>query len=335
MLSDAQLKMRQMGLGASEVPAVLGLSPWQEPLDVWATKRRGKSGEIPPLIEKPQLDADSPGALAVSLSVDPRIVGSVLEDGIAEIYRVRMGGDLKLARADTQTGPEPWQLATPDRIVVLPGAKEKDLFGLECKAVGRRTIHAWDDVPIPDYVLAQVMWSMHVCRFERWDVCANLAGTEARIETVERDADLLRGMVEICTEFWRKYVEGDEQPPATSSDGAYRIAVAKWAKDNGESIDAPEEAAPLVAKLIHARAAEKEAREESRRLKARLCAMVGEARSMVGDWGRFSWPTRRGSVAWKALAEHLSDGPISDDLLEEFRAASYRSSQLYPKKVKA
>lgn len=38
MLTDQQIKLRQTGLGGSDVAAVLGLSPWKTPLELWSEK---------------------------------------------------------------------------------------------------------------------------------------------------------------------------------------------------------------------------------------------------------------------------------------------------------
>ena len=75
---------------------------------------------------------------------------------------------------------------------------------------------------------------------------------------------------------------------------------------------------------------EREAKKRGKELKAILCGLCGEYKSVAGPWGRFDWPTQQGNPKWKDVAEELADGrPLPDELLERHRGGGFRKPALY------
>lgn len=129
---------RNTGIGASEIAAAAGLSPYQTPLELYLRKR----GEMPPFEGN---DATRMGTLLepVVKSEFKRITGLIPIDENPPMYRSR----------DRQ-----WMTATPDMIVT-----ETELA--EFKTASWRMKSSWGDEnsdAIPDQYLCQTQWQMAV-----------------------------------------------------------------------------------------------------------------------------------------------------------------------------
>lgn len=135
------LAERREGVTASEIPAILGISPWESEYGLWCKK----TGLIPDVRE----DSDR---LRLGRDLEPVIMRRLSEAGI--------GG--------TRTGlwrstARPWQMATPDGVHWDPrdgeaGHGVPDAV-IECKSWADAAAGMWDDGP-PPAVRAQVLWQM-------------------------------------------------------------------------------------------------------------------------------------------------------------------------------
>jgi predicted phage-related endonuclease len=334
-LTAEQLQARPKTLGASEISAIVGENPYREAADIWARKARGPDLEIPPLIppEGPRQELPEFGDDEGQIEIDPRDAGNLLEDAIGKLYAKASGFDVVPGGGTMAHQDHPWATATPDFWCFNPprDVVKAPSHGLECKLVGFGAASDWDADGVPGYVMCQVQWTMFVVGAQRWDVAASI-GSRPRFVRVDRDEELIGMLWEAGERFWREHVLADVPPPTETSTGATRLVVARWARDNGQTIVAPDDAVDLVRDLMRYQAAEKEAKDGARQTKAKLCEIVGENKAIKGPWGSFHWGTQRGSVGWKALAEQLAGGEIDPDLLEEFRSEPYRKARLFAKK---
>src|SRR5690606_4561118 len=92
-------ELRRQGVTASEIPVILGLSPWDSPWALWHRKR---------------------GLLDDPPAGESAYWGRHLEDAIADaaIDRVDPHVQMAFARGGLYCHPQrPWQMATPDRLV--------------------------------------------------------------------------------------------------------------------------------------------------------------------------------------------------------------------------
>lgn len=326
-LTPEQLAARTKTLGASEVSAVAGLSPWASALDVWATKCTGPELENPPVV--PPDAQDLPAA-------DPRTIGTILEDGIVALYARQTGLDpddatILLSSGTCTHREHAWRTATPDRLV-RNSQKHDTSHGLECKLVGRGQASEWDGGGLPDYVMAQIQWSMHVTGLLRWDVAALVLGTDFRVFQIERDEELIDALVDIADSFWHEHVLGARMPEAFTGRDAKRILLAKWREDDGTMVDAPAEAEPWVERLHALQNMRKLVDSEIEKSEALLCALVAEHKAISGAWGTYHWRTQQGSASWKAVAEELAGGEVPTSILERHRGTPFRVPRLYPQK---
>ena len=349
MLTAEQMVVRPRRIGASEISAIAGLSRFKTAVDVFATKARGLNGEIPPMVIEPPPEPDVPLAVAGTLGTDPRDLGSLFEDALQNVYALRTGHVVERWQ-DSLVHPEhDWASCTPDGRVIVANDNDEltDRGGLELKMVGRWVRDDWPGDGLPEYVVCQCQWSMWVASaiaeangekpIQWWDVCALVDGTQLRIVRVDRDDDLIDSLAELGRTFWNDNVLADVMPPVTDGAQAMKLMAQHWRQDNGETLELTGEDADKVEavarELLLAQQREKDAASEVGRLKALLCGIVGEHKSLRGPWGRFDWPTRQGNPKWKDVAEELAGGVVPQALIDANRGDSYRRGQLYASKA--
>lgn len=208
-LTPEQLEVRRSGVCASDVAAIVGLSPYATVHDVF--------------VEKLALAPPDEPTIAMRL-------GNVVEPFLAQLYSEREGVELAGPFGTLQHPDLPWVLATPDRAHATPVPAERFACLVELKLVGWRVADTWDadehEEGIPDFVRCQVAWQMAACDSERADVCA-LIGTEAvRVYTVRRHRGLEDRLLALCGEFWHEHVSQRRPPPVDASESARRMLEA-------------------------------------------------------------------------------------------------------------
>lgn len=189
------LEQRKRGIGGSDVAAVMGLSPWKSPLEVWLEKTNR---------------ADSPD-LSGKESV---AMGTELEGDVLEMYR-RRHPDSRVQRVNAicVDRERPWAQASLDGIVRDP---ELGWGVLEIKTGSRES--EWAD-GVPLHYLTQVTHYLSVTGYKFADVAALVGdfGLHYHEYRVMRDEDDLKAVVVAVDTFWADCVEKDEMPPYVSS----------------------------------------------------------------------------------------------------------------------
>lgn len=199
VLTEGQLKRRRLGLGGSDVSAILGVNPYQTPLDVWADK----TGKVP----------------IRSVSNEAMIWGTVLEPVIASEFARRTGcelDDIPEELTPLVHESRPWHMGTPDYLI------RNKRIGLEVKTAGWRMAHLWGDTGtdhIPDMYRIQCDWYSALMDYDMWEVAALIGGQDFRTYTIEKNARLRWLMLERAERFWIDHVQADVPPePIRESD---------------------------------------------------------------------------------------------------------------------
>lgn len=250
--------LRREGVCASEIAAVLGISPWDSPFSLYWQKVNGWETEDTEL-------------MATGRRVEP-----VVANWWADTQGDDTQGDLVVIRAGLYAHPDrPWQLATPDRLIYRHHGGL--LAPLECKWTG--SWDGWgdpgtDDIPV--YYRAQVLWQCDVLGVDRWHL-AVLGPGGFRAYTGRRDEQDLAIMREAGRRFVDRLAAGT--PPDVDEHSATLAAVKRLHPD---LVDAEQEiSSATAAGYRRARALKKAAERLCDRFEARLRAEMGAARVAV------------------------------------------------------
>lgn len=298
-------------VGASDIAALVGLSPYQTPLDVWARKT---------------------GRAAFAGNARTR-AGSHFERAILDLYVSEQGGEefglgvgplrfpgSLLDRERRGTG------ATPDAI---------DAHGrvTQVKLVGFGQAHRWGDPElesdgVPPEVLAQVHYEAWHAR-EVLGVESTTAravaqlGTEQRIYTIALDSEFAEALIEEGRRFWRDHVLADRMPTA---DGASLETIrAVFPRSNKRLGVMSDDVLETARAYAAARDAESEAARRKAQHAAELCVAVGELEGLARGFGkqasRVTWSAQKGRIDWEACARALG---ATDALGEQYRGEPTR-----------
>ena len=156
------LRARRIGIAATDVVAIMGLSKYRTAFDVWTDK-----------VMEPDLDS--------SMS-EAALWGTRLEEPVAREWADRHG--FRLRRIGLiQNGGVPWAIASLDRLVSgCPDGR----CGLEVKTRNLHVADQWEK-SVPVDVLAQVRWQLFVSGLDHIHVAALIGGQRMVEHVVHRD----------------------------------------------------------------------------------------------------------------------------------------------------
>lgn len=190
------LKVRQSGIGGSEIASLLGINPWSSPIKVWQDKL-GQAEEIKPNYQMR--------------------LGSLAEDAVAQIW-AEDNPDFKVERINSimQSLNNKIFLANIDRIAW--SVKDFEPIILEIKNISGRGAGKWYGEEPPYYYQAQVQWYLGVTGLKKGKLIANIANNEMLEFDIERDEEVISKMFEVANDFWQKNVLNKEMPAPIGND---------------------------------------------------------------------------------------------------------------------
>lgn len=270
---EAWLAERRTGIGGSDVAAILGLSKWKTPLDVYMEK----TGQAPPQPE-----------------TEPMRWGTLLEPVILREFSERHG--VRVVREDgiKRHPRHGFMLASLDGWAPeLPAV-------VECKTA--RSADGWGEPgtgEIPAYYQTQVAHYMAVTGAAIAFVPVLIGAADFRVYKVDRDDEFIGDIIEAEAAFWNDHVVAGVPPEPINAADAARL----WARDNGETVEVAGELADDVEELRALREQAKDLEERIGSIEDRLKLAFMDA-SSIAHGGKvlatFKAQTRK-SIDLKAL----------------------------------
>jgi putative phage-type endonuclease len=265
--SPEWLAYRRTVITGTDLPVLLGISPWRCEADLAAEKLNGTQVE----------------------STLRMRIGTALEDLAASEYEAVTGKRVRRHRAMVQHPDIPWAAASPDAQVI----GERRL--VEFKRTGSRTRFADG---IPQDVQAQVAWQLGCVGMDVADIAVL---TDDALTVYEQPADpaLFADLVAVAADFRRRLEAGG--PFARSEERIRRDHPA----DDGTEIEADADTAEAVRALLDIRAHIARMETDEKRLKAAIEARMGDAAVMTGPGFRVVWKRTKDRTEqdWRAIAE--------------------------------
>ena len=250
MITEQQREARQHGLGGSDAPVIVGVSPYKGAVELW----QEKTGQIKP----PDLS-----------DVEPVIFGNLLEDTVAQEFTRRTGIKLRRANETLIDRCEPFLMANIDRRVV--GAHEV----VEIKTVRGLA----DDTPRADH-LVQLQHYMHVGDFTRGWLVYLIAGQRLVWFEVPRDQAAIDQMLAAERTFWGHV--RDRTPPQPKS--AFDIRLL-YPSEAGGSVIASDEVIDAAVRLAGIKASIKELEAQADAAEKTVLGSMGEAATLLSPDG--------------------------------------------------
>lgn len=307
------LAERKSGIGGSDAAAILGISPWATPVNVWL---------------------DKTGRAAPREETEAMRIGTELEDFVARRYSQETGREVRRFNRMVHRG---CLLGNFDRLVVPEGEKVASHMDevrtdtlLECKTSSRE----WDG-EVPLYYQTQVQHYMGLePKLVHADVAVLFLGRKHfEVMRVERDDEVIHAMQERLTAWWDEYVVGDKMPPPMNEADCKLL----WARSNpGKTVETTEEIAEKLRKYADAKETERAVKDIAAALQSDICAFMGDAEILVGLDGKplLTWKSAKDSMKtdWEAIAKELGATP---ELIAAHTEAKPGSRRFTPKAQKA
>lgn len=283
-------------IGASDVPALLGLSPWAGPADV---QRRILEGE-----------RFQPSAAA--------FWGSTLEASIIDAYAKGQGMTYTKPGSRTHPKGRPWQRVSLDAL----SADGCLIVEAKCVSDYRWETEFGGGTTIPPSVRAQVQTQLEaydadeaVVLVSRWDEPGRLWK-----EVVEPEANTQQHILETCEAFWRRHIidrEPVEEKPLAAAPTREDLIVHDFAEE-----------ALLLERLAKVLAEKKTTEAAEAELKAALRARLetSGAQRIKSNFGSVSRvkPSVKEQVRWQDVAL-MARGRFTD---EEWRSIVQASTEV-------
>lgn len=249
MLNAIQTAELSKGIGASECAAVLGISDYMTPYELWLEKTGRREHED--ISHKPHI-----------------MMGNLLEPIIAKRYSQITGEKLVRVNKALHHKDFPHILCHLDRKVVgkrkLVEIKTANPFSNEWGDDGS------DHVPL-SYV-AQVQHQLACSEFEEADLTVYRGTTDQRIYPIERSEAVIKNIIEKLNHFWFHHVLDDIPPPVTTR----RDLLLKNPTNNGNYIEVDSDIRLVMLDISNKKSQVKSLNEELKQAEFQVIKFIGE-----------------------------------------------------------
>ena len=230
---DEWLEWRRGGIGASEVAALVGLSPWQSPWSIWANK----AGLVP--------EQDASEAMEFGQRIEPVMAG---------YFHDRTGLWVAGEQTWCSNPDEPWMRCTVDGFVYeydAPYLLGEVLGAVEWKSTSD-TPKDWETNGVPAHYACQAQWSLAVTGLSAvWFGVLHLAfgRPSFRVYELARDEADIALLTAAARTFWHEHCLTGVPPPTDGSEPTTRALSDAWDAIDDEKVEADYVTAGLVDSL--------------------------------------------------------------------------------------
>lgn len=317
------LEGRRQGVGGSDVAAVLGLSPYKTPLDVWN--------------DKLGLSEDHEQSEAAYW-------GTTLEDTVAKEFQKRTG--YKVQRVDHQfSDPEnSWMICNIDRAIINPKIasrvrplkNEKEIqtyaeltgierpintdIAFEAKTASTFMSSLWGpsqeleiqqhniktEHVIPLYYETQVQWYCGILKLKGMYLAVLIGGSDFRMYWVDARPDVFQVIKEKCSRFWNENVLKKIPPDPINIDDVLQL----YGKSNGKAVEAQGELAIDYGEYARIAGEIKELKKQQDALKTKIAISMRDNEILTLDGKKvltYKTQTSKRFDSDSFKQEHLND----------------------------
>lgn len=263
MLTAQQLKERKGYIGGSDCAAVLGLSRYKTPLEVWADK----TGKVQPD------------------NIDDKIcirLGNVLEDVVRDMFTEVTE---KVVERENKTLFHP---RFPFLAANIDGWTDNHEAILECKTASLRLSQEWLKDEIPQEYLLQVYHYLAVTGAKRAYVAVLIGNDTFKHKVVERDERIIGNIIDREVRFWQEFVQAGIPPAVTRDDGEVLYKLFK-SPEPETVVEMGDDAARICESLEGLRADAKDLEGRIDKAENELKALIGNAEAGMTGGYMITW----------------------------------------------
>lgn len=269
MSKGIDFSKRNIQIGGSEIAAVMGMSPYETPLSLWAKK----TGKLPP--------SDLSNFEAAE-------IGTELEEYVARKFTRKTGIKLRVDNRTFRHPKHPYMIGHIDRWVV----GEDAVF--EAKTTSAWMEKHWQGDEIPQHYVLQLMWYLGLCQKRVGHIAVLIGGQKFVYKQIEFDQELFEKMVETAQVFMEQFVLKNVAPIAVEGDSETLLQMFPNSSPTELRLDGPlaEEMDGLVEERLGGLESIRHAKEELEKIEARIKQIIAENESAETLNVRVTWKTR-------------------------------------------
>lgn len=270
-------------ISGSEVAAILGLSKWDSPIDIYMRKL---------------------GLLEPKPESEPMRWGTAAEHVVARRYAKQMGYnlfpsmDIGFDRMTPLVHPDyPWWRGTPDRKIHGPN----DDWGLlEIKIIGERSAADFGEPPdgeVPDAYLCQMAWYFPLIGAEWGDLAVQVGNRDFRIYRIKRDHELENQMRDAALTFIENHLVPEIPPPIDGSESSRHYLSLRYPQDTEPLLEVPQDSIIVawVNQYREGRERLKQTEAEVSQAENWLKEQIGNHAGLQGGFGKVLWKRNKDS----------------------------------------
>lgn len=298
-MTSAREIIQASGIGASEVAAILGISPFGDAYTVLARKKG--FGDPQPETEEQHW-------------------GKLLEPLIAGVFAHRENLPIEWWDKPVYSKKRDWQRASPDGLILSKTEPAERVGVLECKTTGPHYASHWDQSGtgadgIPEYYLVQVEWQMSTLELPVAHVAVLIAGQDFRTYRIEHDPILEEIILEQVEPFYFQCVLGDAEPPMGPSPHARNYIRQRYPKHTEKLRPAEGPEIEWLQEYASLRSRMDVLEDQKATLENQLCRAIGDAEGIQSANAKMTWKKikDRFETNWEELAREQLIGYTDEE----------------------
>lgn len=255
---DEWLKVRESGIGSSEVSTILGINPFETPYQLYLRKK----GMMPAKEENFAMRA-----------------GHYLEDAVSRFYSDKTGVQIiKSSAVDwiIRDNDRPYLQVSPDRTFWIPGLPKNkhNKAILECKTTQLEV----DELDVPQHWYIQLQYQLGVAGYTQGALAWLTKGREFGSRDFAFDADIYAWITDEVQRFWTDYICGDLVPESINVDD---IMLRNPRHRDGKYIEADDELQRECEQLKELKEMLDIKNKEKKEIEERIKLKMGDAEAIV------------------------------------------------------
>lgn len=256
------LEARKSAIGASDVAAILGVSPWASAWEVWAEK----TDRLEPWKGNEATRA-----------------GQAFENAVLDQAENELGTLERNVRVVHESLP---MAATLDARVVSDG------IPIEAKTTGLtgRVYGDWGDAltdQVPDYYLVQVHAQLCVTGAELAYLFALIAGRGVVKFQIERSDKLCEQLSKKCKDWWHQHITLDQEPSRERTPDL--DVIKRFRRVPKKSVQLDAETQKLISHFQGLKLAEKSIKDELKEAESKILLALGDAEGATYEGGSLTY----------------------------------------------